>query len=376
MNENNVKKNLRVFISSTGDLVPDQSIVLDIINSLSQREESKKSIGFVVIKWPDGIAAGTSHYSQAVINRQTSDYDILICIIGTRIGTPTPRANSGTEEEFDRAIESILQGKPVQVLLFFNNLPLKPQSLDPNQLLLVQAFREKAIRLGVLFHTYDDHDVFRQQLKISLSEAHKLLTENLEKQQDWARLIKTSLLLNEELNPISFGNFIMKNRTTAPQRADKYLVNLAKYRRQNIRLTGNLKTSSTYFRFGFKYFNSREPLFSSGSVQTPGQNILFHIGKNEKNPTWFASSYKGGYRLDKDLPIEGTAGITRTRFAINISSVGNVEFELDTKVIYESFFPMDGIPNLAILAWSDEHDFECEVQDLTLNVRLERELEK
>ena len=33
------------------------------------------------------------------------------------------------------------------------------------------------------------------------------------------------------------------------------------------------------------------------------------------------------------------------------------------KLLYELFFPVDGIPILAILAWGDEHEFLCEVRD-------------
>ncbi len=219
----NVKKitpaaNFRVFISSPSGLDAEQSIVVDEIRSLSEQGLLNKAAGLSVVKWPDDIAAGAASYGQSVINRQTAYYDILVCLIGTRMGTPTPRANSGTEEEFDRAIEAILSGKPVQVLLFFGNIPARPQSLDPNQLLLVRAFREKASRLGVLYHTYADHKELRNLVRISLREAYELLCGNSATNR---YLPKTeNMVTSTQPQTILLGAKTLSDHKTAPQWAD------------------------------------------------------------------------------------------------------------------------------------------------------------
>jgi Domain of unknown function (DUF4062) len=356
----------KVFISSPSGLDDDKSIVVEEIRALSERAALNNSPVVSVVAWPSDIAAGTAGYGQSVINRQTSQFDILVCLVGSRMGTPTPRANSGTEEEFDCAIESILAGRRVQLLVFFSNILVRPQNIDPHQLLLVRAFREKASRLGVLYQTYADHEELRHLFRVSLNEAYERLCENPEESRYLPR--KESLAVRPQPRMIRLPDVILKKRGAAPQWADSCLVPLAEYRRQNIRLTWTMKTSSPYFRFGFKYYDSREPLFSAGSVQTVGQNILFHVGKNRENPVWFATSYRASYRLGVDTTLDETAGCTDAGFALEISSTDIVRLSVNGKVLCELFFPIDGIPVVAILAWGDEHEFLCEVHDLALTV--------
>jgi hypothetical protein len=358
-----------VFISSPSGMDEEKSIIIEEIRTLSEQAAGNNTPSISVAAWPADIAAGAAGYGQAVINRQTSHHDIFVCLVGTHMGTPTPRANSGTEEEFDRAIEAILNGHPVQVLLFFSNLLARPQSLDPHQLLLVRAFREKAGRLGVLYHTYTDHDQLRHLFRISLREAYQILSGSSEKALYSPK--KEKLLAGVQPHVIRLSDVTLsnrRNRNTAPQWADSYTIPLAEYRRQNIRLTWKIKTPSSYFRFGFKYYDSRELLFSAGSVQTMGQNILFHVGKNRDNPVWFATAYRAGYRLGPDLPLVETNGRTTAGFAVDISATDVVRFSLDGQTLHELFFPIDGIPILAILGWGDENDFLCDVCDLTLHV--------
>jgi hypothetical protein len=360
-----------VFISSPSGMDEEKAIVTEEITFLSEQAVLNNTPSISVSAWPADIAAGAAAYGQAVINRQSSHFDILVCLIGTRMGTPTPRANSGTEEEFDGAIEAILSGHPVQVLLFFSNLLARPQSIDPHQLLLVRAFREKAGRLGVLYHTFPDHEQLRHLFKISLHEAYQVLSGasmNSRYSPD-----RETLLASVQPQVIRIPDRILRNRITAPQWADSYLIPLAEYRRLNKRLTWSVKTSSPFFRFGFKYYDSREPLFSAGSIQTVGQNILFHVGKNRDNPRWFATAYRASYRLGPDRPLEETIVRTVASFALDISATDVVRFSLDGQTIHELFFPIDGIPILALLGWGDENEFLCEVSDLTLHVWSESE---
>jgi hypothetical protein len=313
--------------------------------------------------------AGAEDYGQSVINRQTAVYDFLICLIWHRMGTPTPRANSGTEEEFDRAIEAILNGKRVQILLFFSNLPVKPQNIDANQLLLVRAFHEKVSRLGVLYHTYDDHEQLRRLFNVSLREAYSLRYGD-SKQSRYLPKIAPRTLDPHAQTTILIGNITLRERVVAPQWADSHIISLAEYRRHDIRLKWTMKTSSSYFRFGFKYYDSREAVFSAGSIQTVGQNILVHIGKNKENPTWFLTSYRAGYRLGPNIPLEDTNGLMVASFELVLSSSHNVALKLNGKKIYESFFVMDGIANLALMAWGDEYEFLCEIENLTLYIQI------
>lgn len=336
---------------------------MEEIRDLSEHEIRSGNPGVSIVRWPDDIGAGVAEYGQFVINRQTADHDVLVCVVGARMGSPTPRANSGTEEEFDGAIEAILKGRNVQVLLFFSNMPVHPLSIDPQQLMLVRAFREKAGRLGVLYHTFGDHEELRRLVRPSLREAYgrrRAKATSSKYQRIKAKRGQTSMT-------IALPDIDFRYRGTAPQGADVRLIPIAEHRRTDIRLTGIVTPLSTYLRFGFKYFESREQLFSSGSIQTVGQNLLVHIGRNKNDPIWFVTEYRAGYRVYADKPLPFMAQKNTARFALDISADGTIRFFLDDEPIYTGFLPIDGLPSLAILAWGDENEFQCEVRDLKLN---------
>lgn len=353
-----------LLLSSPGDVRTERKIVLEEIKKLNSQKRSPQRPSINVIRWPESIAAGKADYSQSVINQQSKKNEILVVIIGSRLGSPTPRANSGTEEEFDRAIESAFRGNPVQILLFFINVPVRMGDIDPHQLMLVHYFRDKAQRLGVLFHKYSNLLEFRRLFRKSLSSAFSNAI------QAKAGVGAVTMRADERAAVTkSLGAIHFRKQTTAPQwAAAPYIIPLAAYRDAKVVLRGVLHTKSRYFRFGFKYYDSREPHFSPGSVQTFGQNILVHVGKNISPDTWFLTAYRAGNRLDPDMPLVELDTSRPVNFSIEIDPSGNVVMKLNSVAVFERFFLVDGIPCLALLAWGDEHIFECDLTDIYLDI--------
>jgi hypothetical protein len=356
----------KLFLSSPSGLDPEREIVLAEAEALSDLELTKGNPKISVIAWPNTIAAGAGPYGQSVINRQTIDHDILVCVVGIRMGTATPQANSGTEEEFNRAYLANLDGKDVQILLFFSDLAVRPSSIDPYQLMLVRAFREKAGRLGILYHSFRDHDEFRQLLQTSLADAYGQLTRGKNKKANRQSILPMRTISKT----IDYPDLHFAYQATAPQAADVHLFPIAGYRRCDIKVIGVVVPCSRYLRFGFKYFEAREPLFSAGSIQTIGQNILVHIGRNKDNPSWFVTQYRSGTRVGPDRLLPMTENKSEAHFEIEISAVGAIAFVLDSEVVYKGYLPIDGLPGLALLAWGDENDFSCDVKNLKLTINL------
>ena len=357
------KAPFHVFISSPGGLDTEKEIANSEINTLSQESEQEGEPLLTVTAWPHGIAAGNAYYGQSVINRQLVDIDILLCIIGSRFGTRTPRANSGTEEEFDRAIQANLQGGNVQILLFFSNRPTRIHDIDPQQLFLIKAFQAKASRLGVLYQYYGDHDEFRHLVRMSIRSAYDALRKNIQ-----PRHPSPAPDSQPESIALEIPELILKDGL-GPQRASEFIIPLAPYRAQEISITGALKTSSPYFRFGFKYFDAREPVYSAGSIQTPGQNFVFHVAKNVERPEWFWTSYRASSWAHENTTIPNTAGIAAASFTITITPEELITFHLNDEQLFAIRFPVDGIPNIALLAWGDEHRFQCDITNLRLITR-------
>lgn len=111
------------------------------------------------------------------------DYDIFLGIMWARFGTPTPRADSGTEEEFERALGRY-QDNPssMDVMFYFKEGPIDLAVIDTDQLAAVRKFKANLGPQGVL------HWQFRTP-----EELHSLLTIHLgRKAQAWREKLASS----------------------------------------------------------------------------------------------------------------------------------------------------------------------------------------
>lgn len=81
---------------------------------------------------------------QAIINKQlVNRADIVIALFGSKLGTVTPAAVSGTAEEIDRAEN---EGKPIH--LYFSTAP-HANDVDPDQLRALRDFRSELEQRGL-----------------------------------------------------------------------------------------------------------------------------------------------------------------------------------------------------------------------------------
>jgi hypothetical protein len=343
-------------------MVEERDIVVHEVGAWNRRPLRLASKRVRLVRWPEDIAGGAGAYLQAVINKQTRVYDIFVGLIGARLGSPTPRANSGTEEEFDRAIESTFFNVPVQVLMFFSNRPRPLSTIDPQQFLMVHGFRKKCHRLGVLAHSFDDLSQFRTLFRSNLAAAYKSAVAAI------APAAPEQGLPPADAVTVALPDATLRKKITNPQWADLQVVPLAEHRRKHVMLSGQFRTQCDYFRFGFKYCDASEPVFGPGSVQTFGQNTLIHIGKNNNNPTWFVSPYQSGLRLANDAPQPALDTSAPVRFEFDIKPAGTITLRLNGDAVFETYLQLDGIPCLYLLSWGDEHDYGCEAYDMKLTV--------
>src|SRR6266566_6950045 len=159
-------KLLTIFVSCPQDLPPERSVLESVIDELNQKLRDSHSVEFRTMGW-GSLVPGVGPDAQAVINNQVGeDYDIYIGILGHRFGTQTPRAGSGTEEEFERAYQR-WRNVPdtVRILFYFKSASDAPlQELDLAQLGKVQEFRRR-ISPQVLYSNFKTADDFLKQVR-------------------------------------------------------------------------------------------------------------------------------------------------------------------------------------------------------------------
>ena len=68
-----------------------------------------------LLRWETHTRPGIGQSAQDVINPQIGDdYDIFLGMFGIRFGTPTREWQSGTEEEFRRALSRFKRSDPIR----------------------------------------------------------------------------------------------------------------------------------------------------------------------------------------------------------------------------------------------------------------------
>ncbi|MFF1876091.1 DUF4062 domain-containing protein, partial [Kitasatospora herbaricolor] len=125
---------LYVMIASPGDVGEGREAVMRAITGWNESNSRARGIVVVPLRW-EGVAPQAGDHPQAIINAALLDNaDALVGIFGSRIGTQTPTALSGTAEEIDRAIAD---GKRVH--LWFSTAP-HPNDVDVEQLAALRGF--------------------------------------------------------------------------------------------------------------------------------------------------------------------------------------------------------------------------------------------
>jgi Domain of unknown function (DUF4062) len=162
---------LSVFVASPTDVPEEREALEEVISELNNLWGSAKSIRLVLVRWETHAYPSVGIDAQAVINEQIGDaYDIFIGILFTRFGSPTGRAESGTEEEFSRAYERYKRcPNELRILFYFKDAEVKLSEIDLDQLGRVRNFKNEIGELGTLHWQYKDKDEFRRLLHLHLT---------------------------------------------------------------------------------------------------------------------------------------------------------------------------------------------------------------
>lgn len=162
---------ISMFISSPSDVSAEREILEGVVNELNRTWSRSLGIRFEPIMWETHSRPAFGNDPQDVLNTQLpDDYDVFIGILWGRIGTPTPRAESGTLEEFERAFKRYKQDNDsIDLMVYFKDVGIPPSKMDPDQLAKVQKFKKTLGQKGGLYSTFEDSSSFESSLRAHLS---------------------------------------------------------------------------------------------------------------------------------------------------------------------------------------------------------------
>lgn len=163
---------ISLFLSSPGDLRSERGIVDEVTQQISRDIGTIDNFTIELVRWETHAHAARGQYPQDVINAQIGDeYDIFLGMLGTRFGTPTKAFGSGTEEEFQRALQRNKASGLPEILFLFSSIAMPVDSIDASQLALVQEFKKSLPSQGLLYGTFDSEISLRTKLYSDLLHA-------------------------------------------------------------------------------------------------------------------------------------------------------------------------------------------------------------
>lgn len=161
---------ISIFLASPSDLGEERIAVKNVVDELNSITRQTLNVHLDLLTWENSTYPSVGIDAQDVINSQIGDdYDIFIGMMWKKFGTPTSRAGSGTEEEFNRAYDKFVQTKgSTKIMIYFSAKPVQLDEIDVDELAKIKHFKKRAQDLGVLHWSFTDSDGFQKLLKMHL----------------------------------------------------------------------------------------------------------------------------------------------------------------------------------------------------------------
>lgn len=143
-----------IFLSGPNDCSSEKAITAKEISKLALTIKDAYELDLRLLTFENDTFSAIGKDGQDVVNTQIGDhYDIYMGLIKLRIGTKTPRDESGTAEEYQRALERHRRdGRPA--MLFFEMDPIfKKSDATAAELSRVEHFVERVRTDGMLTKT-------------------------------------------------------------------------------------------------------------------------------------------------------------------------------------------------------------------------------
>lgn len=194
------KSIIKCFIASPSDTKEERDICDSVFSFINQGIGEAYNFRLESIRWENDVHPGIGDDGQAVINNQVKDkYDLFIGIMYTKFGSPTLRADSGTEEEFNIAYQKAIETKSMEIFFYFNDEPINPSKIDFSQYGKVKEFRDNIVAKKCMYSVYNGAEDFKEKLTNNLTQYFNDRFSILGKEKA-EEITRTSFVLEERLN--------------------------------------------------------------------------------------------------------------------------------------------------------------------------------
>jgi hypothetical protein len=163
----------KCFIASPSDTNSERSICDKVFCEINKSLGEMYNFRIESLKWENDVRPTFGEEGQDVINMQIgNNYDFFVGIMYKKFGSPTTKAASGTEEEFNNAYDKYSRNKnSIDIMFYFNNEPPKSLSeINTTELEKVNNFKSKVSQLGGLYCEYSGCFDFENKIRIHFNK--------------------------------------------------------------------------------------------------------------------------------------------------------------------------------------------------------------
>lgn len=160
-----------LFISSPSDQLENRNLAEEVAGHVNRMRGNKEGFYIRVVRWENDARPGVGAEPQILIDRQLgTEFDIYVGFMGAKFGTATSKAGSGTEQEFNNALQSCGEGNR-EVLFYFQDPRHATEVPKASELAKVEEFQSKLRELDVLYWKFSSTEELKNQLTKHISDA-------------------------------------------------------------------------------------------------------------------------------------------------------------------------------------------------------------
>lgn len=162
----------KAFIASPSDTSTERNLCDKIFDEINSGLGDIYKFRIESLKWEKDVRPSIKDKDgQTTIFEQIGeDFEIFIGIMNKKFGSPTPRAGSGTEEEFIEAFKRYKEQQNLEIMFYFNEEPPKSMNeLNASELVKIEDFRKKLQPRGI-YGFYNGASDFEEKLRKHLTK--------------------------------------------------------------------------------------------------------------------------------------------------------------------------------------------------------------
>lgn len=188
-------KIFKAFIASPSDTKKEREVCSKVFDEINGGLGEIFNFRLEALKWETDVrpTINGKDGQSTIFDQIGNTFEVFIGIMNKKFGSPTPRAGSGTEEEFNEAFKRYQEKKDLEIIFYFNDEP--PQSMSEikaSELLKIEEFRKRLQPIGI-YGIYKGISEFEDNLRKHLT---RFFIEEYKKKE--AQPLNTEQLINKE----------------------------------------------------------------------------------------------------------------------------------------------------------------------------------